>query len=79
MSDSQWDEVERVADVIGRVLHGENFGVVVNALLMLLATTGAQADLSKQEFLSRVYGTLDEMYKQFPPVEGDEHGNSALQ
>lgn len=71
-------DIQALAERLGEVIHGENFGVVMHTLIYMLAVGGAQADMSKKEFLAEVYGRLDNLYQQFLP-EGDDNGYSAIQ
>ncbi len=73
----RWGEVDALSEKIGQVCHGERFDVVVNTLVMMLAMTGAQSSLSKQEFLAAVYGQLNDIYVQQEP--GEDDGYSAIQ
>lgn len=73
----RWSEVDALAERLGQACHGERFDVVINTFIMMLATAGAQSNLSKQEFITAVYERLNDVYVQCEP--GEDDGYSAIQ
>lgn len=70
-------KIEALAERLGRQCHGEQFDVVLDTLVFLLAAGGAQISLDKREFLALVYEKLDSIYVQHTP--GEDDGDSTFQ
>jgi hypothetical protein len=75
--DEKWDEVMELVERIGHVLSGESFDVSINALIYMLASGGAQSNLSRPEFLAKIYEQVGDWYDQFN--EGEEDGSREIQ
>jgi hypothetical protein len=60
--DSRWDEALEVVTKIADVLHGVDYSVAMNALVLVVAQGGTDSTLNKQEFLAMLAEQMDSMY-----------------
>jgi hypothetical protein len=60
--DSRWDEALEVVMKVTDVLHGVDYSVAMNALLLVVAHGGADSTLSKQEFLATLVEQVGSIY-----------------
>jgi hypothetical protein len=60
--DSRWDEALEVVTKVADVLHGVDYSVAMNALLLVVAHGGTDSTLSKQEFLAMLVEQVGSMY-----------------
>jgi hypothetical protein len=60
--DSRWDEALEVVTKVTDVLHGVDYSVAMNALLLVVAHGGTDSTLNKQEFLAMLVEQVGSMY-----------------
>jgi hypothetical protein len=60
--DSKWSESLDVAGELIDVLHGVEYSVAMNALLLVVAHGGTDSTLSRQEFLDTLVTQVGFMY-----------------